>query len=133
MRLSGFLSFSLASLGCFFNFFFLKLWNKNHKISLLNNGLFEATFSDSGFWDYAVLSAFDTFFRVVIVFTINPISEFLIIEKASFLISSIEKNLKHINLVNSNFFGFFGVLKTLTISSLVIVLILGFYMLGCFF
>lgn len=58
------------------------IFTRSHTEALLASSLFDATFSDSGHWDFALLSITETFCRTVIVYTWGPISETTIAEKA---------------------------------------------------
>jgi hypothetical protein len=44
---------------------------------------FENLFKDSGYWDYFLLALYDTYFRLYGVYTLFFVSDFSIVEKAS--------------------------------------------------
>lgn len=49
---------------------------------------FENLFKDSGYWDYFLLAIYDYAFRVYIVYTLLIITDYSIVEKASWLLIS---------------------------------------------
>jgi len=53
---------------------------------ILDEQEFENFFRDSGYWDFFLLSFFDYFFRVYIIYTLLVVSDFAIVEKASWLL-----------------------------------------------
>ena len=49
---------------------------------------FENYFKDSGYWDYVLLVSFDIFYRVYWLYSLVVLSDFLIIEKSSWIVFS---------------------------------------------
>jgi hypothetical protein len=48
---------------------------------------FENMFKDSGYWDYFLLSYYDQVFRIYAVYSLFVVSDFSIVEKASWLLT----------------------------------------------
>lgn len=86
--------FSLAScpkLGSFLHSKLRASFLYPHPTALLTAALFEATFSDSGHWDFAILSATEVFCRTVIVHTWGPISETTVAERAGWVSQTLSR------------------------------------------
>jgi len=49
----------------------------------LDSAEFENAFKDSGYWDYCILSSYDAYFRLYGVYSLFVVTDFSIVEKAS--------------------------------------------------